>query len=61
VTGGGLRLADAGMDLTTGNSYTLLTAIEAAALAVQRTGRRMQDMHVAVVGASGSIGSAAAR
>lgn len=61
VTGGGLRLADAGMDLTTGNSYTLLTAIEAAALAVERTGRRMQDMHVAVVGASGSIGSAAAR
>ncbi|WP_055127754.1 aminotransferase class III-fold pyridoxal phosphate-dependent enzyme [Pseudomonas mediterranea] len=61
VTGGGMRLLDKGVALTTGNSYTLLTAVEAACRAVRMTGRRMQDMRVAVVGATGSIGSAIAR
>jgi acetylornithine/succinyldiaminopimelate/putrescine aminotransferase/predicted amino acid dehydrogenase len=61
VTGGGLRLLDKGVALTTGNSYTLLTAVEASCRAVEMTGRRMQDMRVAVIGATGSIGSAIAR
>jgi len=61
VTGGGLRLLDKGIPLTTGNTYTLLTAVEAACRAVHLTGRRMQDMRVAVIGATGSIGSAIAR
>ncbi len=61
VTGGGLRLLDKGIPLTTGNTYTLLTAVEAACRAVHLTGRRMQDMRVAVIGATGSIGSAISR
>lgn len=61
VTGGGLRVAGKGVAVTTGNTYTMLTAVEASDAAVQASGRSMAGLHVAVVGATGSIGSAVAR
>lgn len=42
--------------VTTGNSYTVATAIEAAVTANQLLGRNVEDSVVAVVGAAGSIG-----
>ncbi|HEY3412410.1 MAG TPA: SDR family NAD(P)-dependent oxidoreductase [Armatimonadota bacterium] len=42
--------------VTTGNSYTVATAIEAAVTANQLLGRNVEDSVVAVVGATGSIG-----
>lgn len=42
--------------VTTGNSYTVATAIEASVKANQMLGRNVEDSVVAVVGATGSIG-----
>lgn len=42
--------------VTTGNSYTVATAIEAARQANEMLGRRMEESEVAVIGATGSIG-----
>ena len=61
VTGGGLRVAGKGVPVTTGNTYTMLTAVEASCAALAATGRQMAGLNVAVVGATGSIGSAIAR
>jgi predicted amino acid dehydrogenase len=48
------------MALTTGNSYTVMSAIEATLSAVRRLGLPRDRLRLAVVGASGSIASAAA-
>lgn len=61
VTGGGLRVAGKGMPVTTGNTYTMLTAVDASCAALAATGRSMRHLRAAVVGATGSIGSAIAR
>jgi acetylornithine/succinyldiaminopimelate/putrescine aminotransferase/predicted amino acid dehydrogenase len=61
VTGGGLRAASSGVPVTTGNTYTMLTAVDASCAALTAVGRSMKDLQVAVVGATGSIGSAIAR
>lgn len=61
VTGGGLRVAGKGVPVTTGNTYTMLSAVEAACSALAATGRAMSEVQVAVIGATGSIGSAIAR
>jgi acetylornithine/succinyldiaminopimelate/putrescine aminotransferase/predicted amino acid dehydrogenase len=61
VTGGGLRVAGKGVPVTTGNTYTMLTAVEASCAALSATGRSIESLQVAVVGATGSIGSAIAR
>lgn len=61
VTGGGLRVKGKGVAVTTGNTYTMLTAVEASCAALAASGRTMQGLQVAVVGATGSIGSAVAR
>ncbi|MBM7856045.1 putative amino acid dehydrogenase [Desulfohalotomaculum tongense] len=42
--------------VTTGNSYTVATAIEATQKAVKMLGRKLSDCHLVVVGATGSIG-----
>lgn len=52
------RALDIGV--TTGNSYTAATAIEGAEAAARFMGIDMQHAHVAIVGATGSIGRAAA-
>lgn len=58
VTRGGLRLRDLGVAITTGNSYTVVSAQEAVALAAERLGPPLERAAVAVVGATGSIGRA---
>lgn len=44
------------MAVTTGNSYTVATAIEGTKVAAQMMGHRLSDSHLAVIGATGSIG-----
>lgn len=51
----GLRLA-----VTTGNSYTVATALEATTMAAQKMDIDIQKEDIAVVGATGSIGKACA-
>lgn len=57
VSGGGAQLANEEVALTSGNSYTVVSAIEALDDVVERTGACWQDKTVAVVGAAGAIGS----
>ena len=60
VTGGGLLLArDSKVALTTGNSYTVVAAIQAVERGAIRLGIDLASSTIAVVGASGSIGRAA--
>lgn len=47
--------------VTSGNSYTVATAIEGTKEAVRLMGKKLSDCRAVVVGASGSIGSAAVR
>jgi fatty aldehyde-generating acyl-ACP reductase len=57
VGDGGITIASRlNIAITTGNSYTVATAIEAAALGAQKMGIAIEDATVAVVGATGSIG-----
>ncbi|HEY8393512.1 MAG TPA: aminotransferase class III-fold pyridoxal phosphate-dependent enzyme, partial [Thermaerobacter sp.] len=60
VTRGGLHLRDAGVALTTGNSYTVAAAVEAIGEATRRLGYPLARGTVAVVGATGAIGRATA-
>ena len=50
-----------GMTVTSGNSYTVATALQGAVEAARRLGIEIEDSRVAVVGATGSIGSVCAR
>lgn len=57
VGDGGVTVAEnLPIAVTTGNSYTVATAIEAAIQANGMLGRALADSRVAVVGATGSIG-----
>jgi predicted amino acid dehydrogenase len=47
--------------VTTGNSYTVATAIEAVKLAASKLDLDLQNINVAIIGATGSIGKACAR
>ncbi len=47
--------------VTSGNSYTIATALEGAMKAADTMGINMPEAHVAVIGASGSIGKACAQ
>lgn len=49
-----------GMPLTTGNSYTVVSAVDAAVEAARSTGRALENTRAAIVGGGGSIGSALA-
>ena len=62
VGDGGLTLAKRlpGMAITTGNSYTVATAIEGAVKAGELMGHPLRNARVAVVGATGSIGATCA-
>lgn len=62
VGDGGITLARRlpGIAVTTGNSYTVATALQGVRLGAERMGHRMEDCHVAVVGATGSIGATCA-
>lgn len=56
VSKGGLYLKDESVPLTTGNSYTALSAVDAVEIAVNRWGHSLQESVAAVIGATGSIG-----
>ncbi|MGE5653635.1 MAG: aminotransferase class III-fold pyridoxal phosphate-dependent enzyme, partial [Bacillota bacterium] len=60
VSNGGRRLTKLGTPLTTGNSYTVVAAVDAALEAARRLGLNMSDLAVAIVGATGAIGRASA-
>ncbi len=62
VAGDGGITAREGLDiaLTTGNSYTVATALEALRIACQKMDIDLEEESVAVVGATGSIGKACA-
>ncbi len=61
VGDGGITIAkNAPLPVTTGNSYTVATAIEAAELAASQLGINLADAVLGVVGASGSIGKTCA-
>lgn len=44
--------------VTTGNTYTVATAIEAVKLAANKLGLRLSENNLAIIGATGSIGKA---
>lgn len=56
VSWGGMRLRDMNVPLTTGNSYTVVTAAEATVAALERLNIDPAKATAAVVGAAGSIG-----
>ncbi len=60
VSKGGRDLRDLGVALTTGNSYTVVTAVEATLEAARRLKVPISETVSAVVGATGSIGRATA-
>jgi acetylornithine/succinyldiaminopimelate/putrescine aminotransferase/predicted amino acid dehydrogenase len=49
-----------GVPLTTGNSYTVVSAVDAAVEAARASGRPLEDTRATIVGGGGSIGSALA-
>jgi fatty aldehyde-generating acyl-ACP reductase len=62
VGDGGVTVAERlGIAVTTGNSYTVATAVEGATDAAKRLGISMEGAKVAVVGATGSIGRTCAQ
>lgn len=56
VSWGGMRLRDLQVPLTTGNSYTVVTAAQATVAALKKLNIDPAGATVAVVGAAGSIG-----
>lgn len=60
VTRGGLHLREPGVPITTGNSFTVVAAVDAVYKAVTELGTRLSDASIAVIGATGSIGRATA-
>jgi acetylornithine/succinyldiaminopimelate/putrescine aminotransferase/predicted amino acid dehydrogenase len=56
VTRGGTHLKDTGVALTTGNSFTVVAAVDAVLAAAQGLQIRLEDLALAVVGATGAIG-----
>ncbi|MEW5784088.1 MAG: aminotransferase class III-fold pyridoxal phosphate-dependent enzyme [Bacillota bacterium] len=53
---GGLFLKDEGVPVTTGNSYTVVSAVDAVNAAIDRLQVNRNEITAAVVGAAGSIG-----
>lgn len=60
VTKGGLRLKDTGVAITTGNSYTVVAAVDSVYKAVTELGTNLNEATIAVVGATGAIGRSVA-
>lgn len=58
VSKGGRDLRNLGVAITTGNSYTVVTAVEATLEAARQLGIPLSGTTAAVVGATGSIGRA---
>ena len=61
VTRGGRALADEGLPLTSGNSFTAVASADAIELALRMRGDSLDNgLHLSVIGATGSIGRALA-
>ena len=60
VTYGGLRAQNLGVPVTTGNSYTVVSAVDAMNYALKQLGERPEYSTGAVVGAGGAIGKGSA-
>lgn len=60
ISRGGMDIADAGIPITTGNSFTAIASAESLHKALAATGQSRLDTCVAVIGASGSVGRLAA-
>ena len=60
VTRGGTHLKNTSVALTTGNSYTVVAAVDAVLAAAEGLGISLQEATLAVVGATGAIGRATA-
>lgn len=60
VSMGGLYLKDEDMPLTTGNSFTVVSAVDAVLNALPRLETAPEEATVAIVGATGSIGKGTA-
>lgn len=58
ITRGGTRVTQMDIPVTTGNSYTVVAAMQAVELACTRLGKKLEQLTVGVVGAGGAIGSA---
>jgi len=56
ISRGGIDVADAGIPITTGNSFTALAGAESLHKALIATGQSNPNTHVAVIGAAGSVG-----
>ncbi len=56
ITRGGERAQGLGMAVTTGNSLTSIMAVQGLEQAAECCGKKLGDLHVAVVGATGAIG-----
>ncbi len=61
VMRGGTRAVGKGVAITTGNSYTVVSAVEAIEEACRRLGVELAKAHVGILGATGAIGAAATR
>jgi len=60
VTRGGLHLRNPGVAITTGNSYTVVSAVDSILHAVSKLGTQLNEATIAVVGATGAIGRSTA-
>lgn len=56
VTRGALHLRNPGVAITTGNSYTVVAAVDSVYKAVTELGTKLNEATIAVVGATGAIG-----
>lgn len=59
VSGNGLYLDPRGMNLTTGNAYTISLTVQAALRSVEEKGKDLSSSTVALIGAAGNIMSVA--
>ena len=56
ISRSGLLVSDCGTPVTTGNAYTALTSTDSIRQLVQRSGRTLSELHLGIVGVSGSVG-----
>ncbi|HEY5706678.1 MAG TPA: aminotransferase class III-fold pyridoxal phosphate-dependent enzyme [Terrimicrobiaceae bacterium] len=61
ATCGGSLVTDAGVPVTSGNSFTVASCLQAIDLAIERTNEKWSETPTAVVGAAGAIGSCMAK
>ncbi|WP_432719543.1 aminotransferase class III-fold pyridoxal phosphate-dependent enzyme [Jeongeupia wiesaeckerbachi] len=60
ISRGGMDIVDAGVPITTGNSFTAIASAESLHKALVATGKQASTTRIAVVGAAGSVGRLAA-